>query len=253
MAQYEASFKIGNGLTKVIRDAFWFEQRFDWALDTLKCFEGISDEQIDDILRGDAEIRQEGDVVQLVYEEDKEFKDELKNEVAFAKKEIERLNTEIYNLSVERDKDQYGTFSELTEKRNRITYEILKLEKKLNALQKMLEHYNRIFEQDAEPELTVNIGGYDVPKTLIDDYTNHILKRLRSVGIFHANNIDDILELRQLEERRREIHNKILEAVGLDKREGKKYHEFSVALEKYLEEHGAGLSKLTNSMGVKND
>jgi len=80
---------------------------------------------------------------------------------------------------VERDKDQYGTFSELTEKRNRITYEILKLEKKLNALQKMLEHYNRIFEQNAEPELTVNIGGYDVPKTLIDDYTNHILKRLR--------------------------------------------------------------------------
>jgi len=40
-----------------------------------------------------------------------------------------------------------------------------------------------------------------------------------------------------------------LKAVGLDKREGKKYHEFSVALEKYLEEHGAGLSKLTDSIG----
>jgi len=87
------SFKIGNGFTKLIRDAFWLEHRFDWALDALKCFEGISDEQIDDILRGDAEIRQEGDVVQLIYEEDKEFKEELKNEIAFA---IQKFTTYLW-------------------------------------------------------------------------------------------------------------------------------------------------------------
>jgi len=242
-------FIIGNGISELIRDAFWFEQRFDWALDALKCFEGISDEQIDDILRGDASLKRNGDVLELIYEEDKEFKEELKEEISFAKKRLEELTTDIYNLRRELEKEQYGVFSELMEKKNRITYEILKLEKKSDGLEKMLEHYSRLFGQDVEPELTVDIGGYEVPKTLIDDYTNHIVKRLRNVGVFRANSVDDILELQQLEMRRREIHDKILKAVGINKREGEKYHKFSIALEKYLEEHQAGLSRLVNSMG----
>ena len=247
--RHKVHFSAGNGISELIRDIFWFEQRFDWALDALKCFEGISDEQIDDILRGDASLKQKGDVLELVYEEDKEFKEELKDTISFAKKKLEELKTDIYNLNIEMEKEQYGVFSKLMERRNRIMYEILKLEKKSDNLEKMLEYYNRIFKQDVEPELMVTIGGYEVPKTLIDDYTNHIVKRLRNIRMFQANSMDDTLELQQLEMRRKEIHDKILKAVGISKREGEKYHRFSIALEKYLEEHGAGLSRLVDNIG----
>ena len=39
-------FKIGEGLNDLIRNAFWYEGRIEWAKETLCCFSGITNKQI---------------------------------------------------------------------------------------------------------------------------------------------------------------------------------------------------------------
>lgn len=53
----------------LVRQAYWMENRQKWALDTLKCFQGITDAQIDAILRGTATLESTPDCEQAVFVE----------------------------------------------------------------------------------------------------------------------------------------------------------------------------------------
>jgi hypothetical protein len=81
-------FKIGDGLDILARNGYWFEDRKEWAIELIKnlCF-GISDKQIHDVLNGDAKILGKGDYTELVYEEDLEFKEKLKEHLEFLKQQ----------------------------------------------------------------------------------------------------------------------------------------------------------------------
>ena len=70
-------FTIGEGMDRLVRDAYWFENRKEWALRLVKdlCI-GINDKQINSILNGDARLMpvEKGTMLELVYKEDKKFK-----------------------------------------------------------------------------------------------------------------------------------------------------------------------------------
>ena len=87
------SFTIGNGLDKLARQAYWFEDRKPWAEKLLRnlCM-GITNKQMMDILNGDAKVIavKKGTAVELVYEEDTEFKEELQNHLDFLKEQKEK-------------------------------------------------------------------------------------------------------------------------------------------------------------------
>jgi len=70
------SFYLGDNLHEIFRDAYWFEERKEWALETLDCIHGITEEQKMAIINGDAKLVpiEDGKRLQLVYEEDKKFK-----------------------------------------------------------------------------------------------------------------------------------------------------------------------------------
>ena len=70
------NFTLGDGLHEIFRDAYWFEERKEWALETLDCIHGITEEQKMAIINGDAKLvpTKDGKLLQLVYEEDKDFK-----------------------------------------------------------------------------------------------------------------------------------------------------------------------------------
>lgn len=80
MKEKTVHFTIGEGMEQLVRDAYWFENRREWALRLVKdlCV-GISDKQITSILDGEAKIMpvENGTMVELVYEEDKNFKKKL--------------------------------------------------------------------------------------------------------------------------------------------------------------------------------
>lgn len=47
----------GEGITRLVREAYWYEQRKPWALQVLRCFEGITDTQIHAVLNGLGQLR----------------------------------------------------------------------------------------------------------------------------------------------------------------------------------------------------
>lgn len=164
------------------------------AINILECLNGISSEQIQAILNGDATlIDAPHGTLKLVHQEDKAFK------------------------------------------------------KKLKKHQEWLE------------SLTVTLAGFKVDRKLLDVYTNEVVGRLRKIMRepegFRAsimaggdietttNIIEDTLALERL---RKELHDEILESVGLDRaryEEGERsdeYFKFTLALSDYLDEE-AGL------------
>jgi len=85
----------GEGIVNTVRQAYWYENRQEWALDVLSCYEGITDEQRMTILRGDATLRPVittygvGDPVTIRYieEPNKRFKQELEKHLTWIKKD----------------------------------------------------------------------------------------------------------------------------------------------------------------------
>jgi hypothetical protein len=75
--EQQLSFKFGNGIDNLVRQGYWFENRKDWAIRVLKCLDGISEKQIQDVLNGDAQLLGKDDCIELEYKEDAEFKNRL--------------------------------------------------------------------------------------------------------------------------------------------------------------------------------
>jgi hypothetical protein len=243
-------FTIGAGISNLARDAFWYEQKFEWAEKVLLCFEGISPENIDDIFRGDAYLKpsNNGQTVQLILKEDSKFKFALIKHVEFIKRQVEEVHQEVYKLQTYKEQREFGLFSDphspVTEAALIIIdSNIKKLEEKSRRYIEFLEHYGRLFGQVVEADLYTKIGGYDIPKLMLDEYSDEVVKAIRrsiKMGTFTFMNPITLLEL---EERRRDLHDRIIDAAGLGKenRTGEKYSKFSDALERYLESKGAGL------------
>jgi len=242
---------LAGGFAELVRDAFWYEQKFDWARNVLRCFHGLSSEVERDILRGDAyfESASDGKHVRVVFEENEEFKKNLAEYVKFVKGRIEELHKEVYELEGARDKMLFGTFSSILPEDKRsarlasLEASVAELRDKINVLNELLRHYDKLFAKRVVPKLTTNVGGYEVPSSLLDEYVMHVVRRirasLRSGAIIHENP----MKLLELEERRRLLHERILQAVGFtkSKRKSKKFREFAEALEEFLEDMGAGL------------
>jgi len=81
----ELHFTVGYGLDDLVRQAYWFEKRQAWALDTLGCLHGITEEQKMSVINGDAKLipNEDGTLLQLVFEEDKEFKEKMREHEAW--------------------------------------------------------------------------------------------------------------------------------------------------------------------------
>lgn len=63
-------FSIEAGvIVELTRQAFWLENRQKWALDTLRCYEGITEAQIEHILNGTATLENHMDGKRVVYKE----------------------------------------------------------------------------------------------------------------------------------------------------------------------------------------
>lgn len=246
-------FKIGEGLSDLVRDAFWYELRFDWAMRTFECFEGLSYDQITTILMGNATLKPIGDGtrVEFVAGVNMAFQNKLAKHVIFVKEKIENLNKEVYRFEKDLDKTEFSVYpdSEYSSMRVRLLkIDLQALKDKKEALYRLLYYYDEFFGKKVVPQTTTKVGDFEVPNNLLDEYCNDVVRRLRQtmktgVPIPVAGGVESIMETLDLETRRRELHDKILVAVGFvgAKRKGDKYHEFSKALESFLESMGAGL------------
>lgn len=231
-------FGIGEGFGDLVRDAFWYEQRFNWAKKVLRCLQGITARQIDMILKGDVQLVPIEDYsgVEMVFEEDKKFKEELAKHMNFVKERIVSLHKELYEL--ERMRDMRFNYDETAGSK------FVKLGNKIIVWEEELRYYDKLFKKKIEPKLTINIAGIEIPQNLLEEYAGDVVKRLRlAIKNPELRLVGDTMELLELEERRQLLHNRILDAAGFTKgkRKSDKYFEFSKALEKFLEEMGAGL------------
>lgn len=240
-------FKIGEGLSDLVRNAFWYELRFDWAMRTFECFEGLSHGQIIEILMGNATLKpiEDGTRVELVKGVDMVFQNKLAKHVIFIKEKIEKLVKEVYQLETDLNKVESsifpGDYNSMRIRLLKIDLKILKDKKE--ALYRLLHYYDEFFGKKVVPQTTTKVGDYEVPNNLLDEYCNDVVRRIRMSLKTGMIAIENPLEMVGLEQRRRELHDKILVAVGFvgAKRKGDKYHEFSKALESFLEDMGAGL------------
>jgi len=253
--------QVGEGINGIIRDAFWFEGRLEWAQDTLDCFEGITQEQKNAILNGEGYLKPiEGGRMELVMQIDRDFKTKLRGHQLFIGEQIQRIMKEVKQdrakiRQLENNLREFGDRFDKEQKKsiNRLRGYVVEGMQKLESIKQIREWYVELNPTDTLPELreleiekTVNLAGYSVPEDLLDEYTNHVVKRLRGsmrMVAFGLPAIDDPLKVMELEQRRRELHGLILHSVGL-KRKGEGYFKFDKALQKYLEEHGAGLECL---------
>lgn len=79
--EQEIHFRVDASLyNETVRDAYWFEDRKKWALDVLRCLEGITFKQEHDFLTGNAIFENSEDgTIELIYAEDKKFKEKLQS------------------------------------------------------------------------------------------------------------------------------------------------------------------------------
>jgi len=167
------------GVVEFARERYWFQDAKNHGVRILNCFIGIEPYQITRILEGDATLKEDssrGNKIYYFEESDEEFKQRLKDCVAYNK----------------RSEFNYYYF-----------------------------------------------GGTKVSRELVDEYANHVVKRLRKSmrntknGImFDMMDMDEILGL---ETRRQELHDDILEDAGFDRDDtSTEACEFKNALDDYV-------------------
>lgn len=246
------TMRIGNGLSDLIRDTFWFDPNFEWAINTFYCFQGISSRHVDSILAGNARLvpDKDGKNALLKTISDRAFKKRLKDQLKFNQAKLTSLRGEREKERRTLEVAEYGLFSDYCrqshfDKAELSKFRLKEFDDKITVLEDWIQHYNRVISTKVTKVATVKIGKHEVPKHLLDEYTHDVVKRLRMVvkspGIAMAM---DPLEMLDLENTRRELHDKIIESVGLSKkRKGDEYFDFSDALEKHLEKEGAGMFK----------
>jgi hypothetical protein len=78
-------FSVAEGINALVRQAYWYENRQEWAMATLDCFEGINMEQKIAVLHGDATLIPDGDYMRLDTTPDFKFKRELQKHLKWQK------------------------------------------------------------------------------------------------------------------------------------------------------------------------
>jgi hypothetical protein len=141
------------GVLELVRQAYWMENRKDWALDTLRCYKGINESQIEHLLNGTATLKSSKDGMSGIYKEtpDTEWQETLA-------KHLEWVESRTYLFA-----------------------------------------------------------GRRVPKDLVDNYTDNIVRRIRDSLSSGAVVYLDPLYTVRLEEQRQEQHDAIFLAAGFTK------------------------------------
>jgi hypothetical protein len=79
---------------------------------------------------------------------------------------------------------------------------------------------------------TKRIGQYNVPDEVLEPYVKHVLERwVGKIGPLQGQKHSSY----EFEKEREQLHNAILEAIGLSRVQYSKYPEFEQALEKYID------------------
>lgn len=92
------------GVVELAREKYWFEDKKQYGVDILRCFIGIEPDQITKVLEGDATFKKNEDD-KIYYDEvsNEEFKKQLKDFLAYRKKQDETEFTYIGGVRVRRD------------------------------------------------------------------------------------------------------------------------------------------------------
>ena len=91
-----------------------------------------------------------------------------------------------------------------------------------------------------DSQLFIEIAGWKVPRELLEEYGNHVVKRLRaftrsaSRSMVNTMPTDYLLDIIGLEEKRRELHEAILDSIDLTK-DDSGYFDFQHGLTEWLE------------------
>lgn len=107
-------FTVHPNILNIIRQAYWYEDRKEWAM---KCMKAIGSEMTlklaDQLLGGDAHFITEdgGKTLTVVFENEKEFKKELQKHMKFKAKQKKRHEKLKRELELKKDKLKYGYFS----------------------------------------------------------------------------------------------------------------------------------------------
>ena len=267
-------FGIGEHLSDLARDAYWYESKHDWAREVFHCFQGLEENQIDCILSGRGTLVPLPDGnVNYVERVDQGFIDNLSRHISSLVSKVEYLQDELYALKLSRDRALYGTFSTYSvEVNEKYVLRISEKETNFHGVVTTIKNYNTIFNQKLGQELSLNLevecvplglesevrfgklglklDDFKFPRFLLEEYIG-IVRSLRSFAKHPTRTDFSIENLSKLDVRREEVHDKIIKHVAKSMktgckdfilRRGDRYREFSDALERELEAYGAGLT-----------
>jgi len=136
-------FTVDEGINDIIRQAYWYENRQEWALETLDCFMGITQEQKMAILNGDTNLVpiEDGTRMTLSGTPDFEFQAELHKH----QKWLEETHVSIGGKQV--SKDIYDLYMENL--RKLWLWKQRGQEKFVSIVQKILNDYHNIMAEQA--------------------------------------------------------------------------------------------------------
>lgn len=110
-------FTLGEGIDDLVRQAYWFENRKEWAMSILKCLRGITEAQKMAVLEGNARLipTEGGKRLKLVFRPDEKFKKKLVKHEEWRKEHF-------YNLAGHFvSKSAVNRYSEFVVRRYRMT------------------------------------------------------------------------------------------------------------------------------------
>ena len=278
--EHIAHFTVdGKGLTRICRQLYVFEQNEYGAIKILQWLHGITMDQIRSVCTGYARLEDQPDgTMKYVPESDLSFVKVAESWNIYCQmvleparqEKIQQIKSVMETLGRTSDEGLLQTLRyEIKKHGNAILMErghpsllhvcaerphllksVLKAEyggeeepDTITNLKQFLEDSNPSVPESSE---TIEIGGKQVPKHLIDRYANHTVKRLRKSmrdGII-PKSTEEIMEIYDLELERQDLHDAICKAVGLegqghdhgDERTDD-YHTFDRALSEYLDKH----------------
>ncbi len=182
----ELHFSVeGELIMNLAREAYWFEDRQEWALDLLSTLQGMTIEQSMNILRGEATLSGR-DIIEYSQAPDQDFKNKLKAHLQFL---AEKTLKEKEQLEAELDEQ------ERSEERKQVAR---RAQDRLTELFTDQEH-----EPISDP---ISFGSFKVSKALLDQYLHTYVE--------HHFAPVSLLSLRVSSELMR-LHRRLRNSVGL--------------------------------------
>lgn len=260
----------GEGLTKLVRQMYCFEENRDGALSILSSLDGITEEQMIMVCTGDAHLDDMGDdgTIGYVRKTDTKFKHKYhmfmirKERRAREIREGEEAERERIEAAAEKNKISPDTQKWVND--HNPYHEENVLQGKLSARGREMydagikittkdgtifeKHKAIVFPEEPvipEPSVeTIRVGKWDVPKNILDRYSSHVVKRIRASIRTGALRVLDPMVVYNMEIERQALHDAICKAVGFDHQTdepSEDQKEFDSAINKYLDEHAGKL------------